>query len=158
MTDRLPPEDRPPAQWRRFADEGEAAAALPEPSLTDPVSVGMMFCNALEDHRHYRNALLSLTTPESHAAWGDFAEAARAYSEIPDPGFGSRANLAVGAPDVAYFKIISGVDRPYQVLDDQPLNAAAIVTLVWRPEWQQWLVHAMGLSLAPEDVPRTAQI
>ncbi|XVU27442.1 hypothetical protein ACQPZJ_10510 [Actinoplanes sp. CA-054009] len=129
----LPSEDRPPDQWRRFAEPGEAEAVLPEPRLDDPVSVGSMFCRALEDHQHYRRALLRLSTPESHAAWGDFSEAARMYADIPEVGFASRANLAVGAPDVAYFKVLGNVDRSYQVLDDQPLGMAAVITLVWRP-------------------------
>lgn len=154
----LPPEDRPPACWRRFAEPGEAEAAVPHPDVADPVSVGIMFCEALEDHERYSVALRMLTTPESHPAWGDFSDAACAYREIPEPGFGSRANLALGAPDVAYFKILRNVNRSYQVLDDQPIGFAAVLTLVWRPERQQWLVHAMGQSLLPEEVPRTAQL
>jgi hypothetical protein len=63
---------------------------------------------------------------------------------------------AVGAPDVVYFKIMGGVTQPYQALDDQPVDVAAIITLVWRPERNQWLVHGMGQYIPPDQVPRTA--
>lgn len=156
MTDRLPPEDRPPAQWRRFTPKEEAAKAIPEDDPSNPAVVGHRFCEALEDHVYYRNALLNLTTPESHPAWGDFSEAAARYASIEDAGFGTRANYAEGASDVAYFKILSGVDESYQVLDEQIVPFAAVVTLVWRPERGMWLVHGMGDYIQPEKVPRTA--
>jgi len=157
MSESLPPEDQPPAEWRRLVSEAEAQGAVPEPSLADPVSVGMMFCEALDDPGHYRTALLRLTTPESHAAWGDFSAAAEGLRAMPNVGFGSMVNEAVGAPDVVYFKVLSDVVESYQVLDEQPVSLASIVTLVWRPERGQWLVHAMGGSyVKPDDVPRTA--
>jgi hypothetical protein len=152
----LPFEDLPPAKWRRFTSREEAEAALPGPSLRDPLSVGMMFLNALEDHVHHPNALLTLTTPESHPAWGDFSETAEMLRSIDDYGVGSVANRAVDAPDVAYVKVFRGVTQPHQVLDEQPVPAAAVMTLVWRPELDRWVVHAMGGSLPPEYVPRTA--
>ena len=156
MSTDLPFEDLPPTEWRRFTSHEEAEAALPEPSLRDPVSVGMMFLNALEDHVRYYNALLTLTTPESHPAWGDFSNAAEMLRSIDDYGVGSMANEAVGAPDVAYIKILRGVTEPYEVVDAQPVMAAAIMTLVWRPELDRWVVHGIGDSLLPEQVPRTA--
>ncbi len=71
MASDLPIEDQPPAQWRRFGStiDDEAAAALPEPALDNPVSVGLLFCNALEDPAKNRQALEGLTTPESREAW-----------------------------------------------------------------------------------------
>jgi len=142
--------------WRRFTTDEEAAAALPEPSLTDPVSVGIMFVTALEDPIGRRRDLELLITPESANAWGDFTEAAAGLATIEDQGFGSIADEAVGALDVRYFKILRGVPDGYKVLDDQIIDAAAIVTLVWRPEFGQWMVHAMGDYVRPEHVPRTA--
>jgi hypothetical protein len=130
---------------------------MPQDDLTNPVVVGQLFCQALEDHVEYRTALFNLTTPESHTAWGDFSDVAAQYAAIEEAGFGSQANFAVGAPDVAYFKILSGVDQSYQVLDDQILPFAAVLTLVWRPEQGMWLVHSFGDYLRPEDLPRTAK-
>ncbi len=139
-----------------MTSDEEAARALPEPSLTDPVAVSLMFCNALEDPAHYRNALLNLTTPESHNAWGDFSVAAEFLQSIEDRGYGSMINKAAGTQDVGYFKVLSGATESYQVLDEQPVLVAAVLTLVWRPERNQWLVHSIGDPLLPEDLPRTA--
>lgn len=102
---------------------------------------------------HYRKALLNLTTPESHAAWGDFTEVAQALDNIEDWGTGSMVEKAFGDPDVAYAKVLRGVDRGYEVLDDQILEAAAAITLVWRPSFGQWMVNGFGQSLRPEEVP-----
>ncbi|MGO3813733.1 MAG: hypothetical protein ACTJHV_02900, partial [Cellulosimicrobium funkei] len=73
------PEDPrdPDYEGRRFASDEEAAAALPEPSLDDPVAVGILFLKALRDPVQYSNALHNLVTPESLDAWGDFSEAAK---------------------------------------------------------------------------------
>lgn len=154
----LPPEDQPPEEWRRFTTDEEAAAALPrDGDLTNPVQVALLFCDALDDPSHYRNALLRLTTPESHGAWGNFAEAARFLSSIKDLAYGSRVNEAVGAPDVVYFKLIENGGPSYQIVDAQPIPVAGLITLVWRPEYDGWKVHAMGAGPAlPDDVPRTA--
>ncbi|WP_284752638.1 hypothetical protein [Arthrobacter sp. efr-133-R2A-120] len=154
MTHNLRPDDRSPEYWRRMASDEEAAAALPEPSLQDPVAVGQMFCNALGQYRHFQVALRRIVTPESVAAWGDFSDAANFLASIPDAGYGSMAQRAVGADDVAYFKVLSGVTDSYQVLDEQIVQAAGIVTLAWRPEFGEWRVHAMGSNyVVPEQVP-----
>ncbi|HEX6967607.1 MAG TPA: hypothetical protein VF174_02085 [Micromonosporaceae bacterium] len=157
MRTNLPPDDQPPASWRRMTSDAEAVAALPEPALDDPVSVSIMFCNALRDPRANLNALRFLTTPESHAAWGDFTSSSEFLKSIEDCGYGSQVNRAEGAPDVAYFKILRGVTQSYQVLDEQPVLVAAVLTLVWRPERGQWLVHSIGEPLLPEQLPRTAK-
>ncbi|GAB3535814.1 hypothetical protein GCM10027403_14540 [Arthrobacter tecti] len=129
-------------------------AALPNGSLQDPVAVGMMFVNALADHRHYEIALSRLVTPESLPYWGDFSEIAEHVASIENWGFGSIANEAVGDPNVRYCKLMSGVESSFQVTDAQIINAASIITMVWRPEYDQWMVHAMGSEyLRPEEVP-----
>lgn len=69
--------------------------------------------------------------------------------------FGRTNRARIDAPDVCYFKILAGVTESYQVLDDQPVAAAAVLTLVWRPERGQWLVHSIGDYLLPEELPRT---
>ena len=156
MCAQLPPDDLPPDQWRRFTSDAEAQTALPQPSPDNPVSVSLMFCEALEQPAQFLTALRALTTPESHDAWGDFEATGAFLRSIPDRGYGSVANPAHDAPDVCYFKILGGVVQSYEVLDDQVVEAAAILTLVWRPEYGSWLVHSIGIPLRPDDVPRTA--
>ena len=152
------PEDPrdPDYEGRRFASEEDAAAALPEPSLDDPVAVGILFLKALRDPGQYSNALHNLVTPESLDAWGDFSEAAKGLEAIQNPGFGSRANRAHDASDVAYVKILSNIEQSYEVTEEQVVLAAAVVTLVWRPEFGQWMVHGLGDHIRPEDLPRTS--
>ncbi|MFE4834427.1 hypothetical protein ACFRAU_07075 [Arthrobacter sp. NPDC056691] len=58
--------------------------------------------------------------------------------------YGSRVNLAEGDPDVAYFKIMSGVTHSYQVLEGQILPFAGVLSMVWRPEYGEWRVHGIG--------------
>jgi hypothetical protein len=154
MTYYVHPDDQPPAEWRRFAPDSEAAATLPQPSLDDPVAVGLMFCNALVRHEEYIQALARLVTPESLASWGDFGEAASFLGSVKDRGYGSFADRAYGDDAVAYFKILSGVTSTYQVLEDQIISGSAgVVTLVWRPEFGEWRVHGIGDYVKPEEVP-----
>src|SRR5690242_7387365 len=69
--------DQPPGQWRRFLRPEEAPAVLPPEDLTNPAWVGLIFCQALADHRRYLPALGFLITPESSPSWGDFSLAAK---------------------------------------------------------------------------------
>ena len=62
-------------------------------------------------------------------------------------------NEAHGDSTVVYAKVMRGVIRNYQVSDDQPVLAAAVLTLVWRPGYGQWIVHATGEPILPEEVP-----
>ncbi len=112
-----------------------------------------MFCNALSDPKYFRPVLTRFVTPESLSAWGDFSAAATFLDSVQDAGYGSFAERALGDDDVAYFKILSGVTDSYQVLDEQIIAAAGVVTLVWRPELGEWRVHGIGEYLKPEDVP-----
>ncbi|MGO4143461.1 hypothetical protein AB4Y77_00100 [Paenarthrobacter sp. YAF11_1] len=154
MTTNQHPDDQAPAEWRRFGVDDEAEQALPEPSFQDPVAVGLLFCNALSDPAEYQVALRRVVTPESLPAWGDFSDAAQFLASIPDRGFGSMANRALGDDGVAYLKILSGVTQSFQVLEDQVVMAAGFVTLAWRPEFGEWRVHAFGGdTLRPEEVP-----
>lgn len=153
MSSQLPPDDQPPDEWRRLATHEEAEAATPEPSLTDPASVAHLFYDAIREPGVYENALAFLTTPESHPMWGDFTEAARLLAEIDSPGISTMVNEAVGDPDVVYAKVLRGVTTSYQVLDDQFVDGAAVITLVWRSDFGRWMVHALGDYVRPEDVP-----
>jgi hypothetical protein len=151
MTAHLPPDDRPPQEWRRIDDEGEAN--LPPEDLRNPASVAFMFFNAIEDPGHFRDALHFLTTPESHTAWGDYREVAEAITAIEEPGLGTMPTPAADDDAVVYAKVMSGVVHSYKVLDEQPVLAAGVITLVWRPDFGRRMVHAFGQPLLPEDVP-----
>jgi hypothetical protein len=153
MTQHLHPDDHPNHQWRRFADDEEVRAVIPEFSFQDPVAVGMMFCNALDDPEANLVALSRLATPESLEAFGDFTEAAAFIASTPNVGYGSLANAAVGDEDVRYFKIMSGIQDSYQVLDEQIMAARGVATLVWRNEFSEWRVHGIGDYIRPEQVP-----
>ncbi len=54
---------------------------------------------------------------------------------------------------MVYAKILGGVTRDFQVLDEQPVSVALIITLVRRPAFGQWMVHGLGGYLRPEEVP-----
>jgi hypothetical protein len=153
MTQHLHPDDQPTDQWRRFTGEEEVEQVIPEFSFQDPVAVGMMFCNALGDPQENRVALARLATPESLPAFGDFTEAAEMLAAVPDVGYGSKVQPSVGDEAVVYFKIVSGVGQSYQVLEEQIISGPAVVTLVWRREFGEWRVHAIGDYLRPEEVP-----
>lgn len=65
----------------------------------------------------------------------------------------------VGAPDVAYVRLVE--TDGWRVPDMRAVPAAAIVTLVWRPEiaivpGSSWRIHAIGDPLRPDQAPRTA--
>lgn len=138
---------------RRITSEEEVRNVIPEFSFQDPVAVGIMFCNALDDPQENYVVLARLATPESLPAFGDFTVAAGMIAAGQDIGYGSHAERAVGDDDVAYFKILSGVTKSFQMLEGQIILALAVLTLVWRPEFGEWRVHGIGEGLRPEDVP-----
>lgn len=139
--------------WRRIVDDDEAAAAMPEPGLDNPVSVAALLLQGLADPQEYSNALHNLTTPESWPQWGDFGAAADSVAKLGSWSIGTVAEPAVGDPAVCYVKVLRDVDESYQVLREHIVNVAAVVTLVWRPDAGAWLVHAIGDYVRPEGVP-----
>ncbi|MCT9624247.1 hypothetical protein HWD94_03800 [Pseudarthrobacter equi] len=155
MTYALHPDDQPNHDWRRSAGEDEVRGVIPEFSFQDPVAVGLMFCNALEDPSENYDVLSRLSTPESATAFGDFTEAAHLFKAISGSKYSMRAERALGDEDIAYFRILSGQDGEgsYQLLEDQIIAGAAIVTLAWRVEFGEWRVHGIGDYLRPEEVP-----
>jgi hypothetical protein len=150
------PDDQPPAEAFRPSTEEDVRNHLPEDdtSMQDPVALGIMFCDALDEYQDFPDVLARLVTPESLEAWGDFSEASAGLARIGQRGYGSNADRAMGDNDVAYFKIFSGVNESFRAIGDQIISAAAIVTMVWRPELGEWRVHQIGNYAKPEDVPR----
>jgi hypothetical protein len=55
---------------------------------------------------------------------------------------------------VVYAKVLSGVKESFQVKSEQAVLAAAVITLVWRPDVGMWLVHGFGKPIPPSLVPR----
>lgn len=131
----------------------ERARLAKRPDMADPFSTALLFFQALVDHVEFLNALENLITPESREAWGDFEVAAALLASIEDWGLGDKPTLAVGDPHVAYAKVLRGVTQPFEVLEEQVISAAAVITLVWRPELGMWRVHAFGAMVPPDLVP-----
>ena len=132
--------------------------ALPHFGLPRPENaalVGLAFVAALLDERS--EAPEHLVTPESRKHWGDFSAARELLAAIPNRGIGSRANRAFDARDVAYVKILAEVTRAFVIKgEEQVVEVAAVVSLVWRPELGSWLVHAVGDPVHPLEMPRTS--
>jgi hypothetical protein len=96
-------------------------------------------------------------TPESVDVWGDFTAA----REIANSNLkiSMTALWGIGAPDVAYVRLVD--TEEWRVADMRTVPAAAIVTLIWRPEiaiipGTSWRIHAIGDPIHPDEVPRTA--
>lgn len=149
------PDDQPPAEAFRPSTEEDVRNHLPEDdaSMQNPVSLGMMFCDALDEYQNFADVLARFVTPESLESWGDFSEASALLASIGRRAYGSNADRAMGDDDVAYFKILRGGSGSFHAVGDQIISAAAIVTMVWRPEYGEWRVHQIGNYAKPEDVP-----
>lgn len=149
----LPPDDQAP-EWREFHDDATAAEHVPQFDLTDPASVAFVFFSLITDPSAEDVELLrSLTTPESHPAWGDFAQFIADFSTIPDSGIGNMPTPAIGDSKVVYAKVFSQVEQSYQALEEQVVMTPGVFTLVWRPEFGRWLIHGFGEPIPPELVP-----
>lgn len=143
-----------------WSEEDDAAVALEllpawHPALFfDAFRIGMQ-------NFHENSAAIArggFVTPESREAWGDFTavrEFANSHLKIS-----TMARWAIGAPDVAYVRLVDTEAWTSPVGRELP-PAAAYATLVWRPEiavapGSSWRLHAIGAPLPPEEVPRSA--
>lgn len=154
----IDPMDDPGGGFQPVSQQ-EMRAQIPEFDLSNPLSVGILFLQMLSmDLVFYRQALLNVTTPESWPAWGDFSEVADmvrdlAFSttiEHPRDGVGNIAD------DVAYVKLFEGFDGAFVVRGEYVIPGK-IISLVWRPEYDRWMVHGVGWPLLPEELPRTGR-
>jgi hypothetical protein len=145
------------ARWTSFDTEQVKMAAM---GPRHPLNTAIAFMNAMDDPASNLELLSNLVTPESLPLWGDFSAAKAMLDAIEEQGFGSIVNRRPGAPDVGYFKILSGVSKAYEVTEEQEVHVPAMVTLVWRPEAGaaflpepgMWLVHQIGDPAEPEDL------
>ena len=144
-------------RWTALDDEH---LTIEQIGLRHPLTTAMAFVAGLRGEVETPGGLASLVTPESRAHWGNFDAARELYASIEHPGFGSRVNRPEGAPDVGYFKILAGVEEAWETSTPTPVMAAAVITLVWRPEAGEefpsgpgvWLVHGIGEPLKPEEL------
>lgn len=133
--------------------EIEAMQIVEEFDPADPAQIAFTFLAALDDVARNCESLELIVTPESLGSWGDFIEASEYLASIPNWGLGSMPTPAEGDSSVQYAKILSGVDQTFQVLEEQAIFAAALITLVWRSDYGRWMVHALGEAVHPDAVP-----
>jgi hypothetical protein len=142
--------------WTEEDDSALELELLPDwhPSLfVDVFRVGLQNFNESTEEI----ARGGFVTPESADAWGDFTAARKiANSRLK---ISMTALWGIDAPDVAYVRLVDTDE--WRAPDLGAVPAAAIVTLVWRPEiaivpGSSWRIHAIGEPLHPIDVPRTA--
>ncbi|MBY8861107.1 hypothetical protein K7711_31845 [Nocardia sp. CA2R105] len=145
--------DPGPDSWRRFTSPEESDAAMLEAWQNEQWSAAASFCGALAAPEANLEILQSLVTPESLERWGDFRAVAARYATIEDPAYGSVVNPAFDTEDVGYFKVLRGVSQNYQVVDEQPMLVAAVVTVVRHPFEKRWMVEAFGEMVRPESIP-----
>jgi hypothetical protein len=149
------PGEGPPATEPEFpglvpGELDEAVAAGGPMTPDNPYAVAFAFWHAALNENY--DDLESVITPESRGQW-DLADI-RARTE--DSGIAT----GVYKPryDVAYVKLISGVDEnegPIQVLRNPLPTEARIISLVYRPELGGWRVHGLGHPVDPTDLPRS---
>lgn len=149
-----------PTTWVEL-DESRAYAAFPDrPDLTNPVWVAAAFTSGLLAEELDVAALSRMVTPESLGDWGDFSEASAFVDAIPSSGLSNRAPRAVGAPDVAYPRVLDtmasvGHEGALVIHGERLAEGVYPLTLVWRPEAGAWLVHAFR-DVSPSELPRTS--
>ena len=149
------PGEGPPATEPEFpglvpGELDEAVAAGGPMTPDNPYAVAFAFWHAALNENY--GDLESVITPESRGQW-DLADI-RARTE--DSGIAT----GVYKPryDVAYVKLISGVDEnegPIQVLRNPLPTEARIISLVYRLELGGWRVHGLGHPVDSTDLPRS---
>jgi hypothetical protein len=118
-----------------------------------------VFRAALEMAHSEANELLSaaFVTPESLHVWGDFSRARAIFAM--GLKISTTALFGIGAPDVAYVRLVETDEHTNHDIDSVPATMHA--TLVWRPEItvvaiSSWRIHHIGDAIEPAFVPRTA--
>ena len=121
--------------------------------LTDPVATARLFYAALLGDPPRADVLEQLVAPETAHRWGDFTSIAQAAREVGAAGVWNAADYATGDRTVAYVALIDQA-----TIDDPPPSGPAIVpcvlSVVWREEFDQWVVFGLGEPQPPEAAPR----
>lgn len=149
MSQQKPPSHYPPGGLIPASAEEVLADVAESNPPGSPWWTGHAFHAAVtrEDGQQI-TALHQLVTPESLAAWGDFAEARKL---LHDTGMTSRADEP--GPGVAYVKFVSDTGEGYTAVGPVAMMVRAAATLQFRPELGGWRVHALGGALPPEELP-----
>lgn len=97
-------------------------------------------------------ALERIVTPESRSSWGDFAAVRVLLEGIESAGFASDIPPPADPRDIdiAEVSIVSGVTAFTNLEPGDRIEPQAVMTLVWRPEFGTWLVHAVGSRIPAE--------
>lgn len=125
----------------------EAMDSIPE---GDPMHVALAFVYGLSE---LNEPLLEMfTNPESRRSWGDYQEPHDLLKTFGEWGIGSEAQYATElGVEIAYVKILREVTENMQVTEDTPVVAAAILSLVRRPDINGgWFAQAIGEYWHPE--------
>jgi hypothetical protein len=134
--------------WGNVDDLLLAIAAMGD---RHPMTTIYRFLGLVRDPAANADELNILVTPESLPHWGDFSSIQPVIDSVKDPGFGTRILRYPHAKDVGYFRILEGVpesfDRRVPASEDVPI----IIVVVWRPEYDRWLIHGFGM-LEPEEL------
>lgn len=139
-----------------WGPDDDAHAAVAGYGPNEPFLSATTFLAGVSDDATTPEELRVIVTPESFAAWGDLSAIRDYLADLGDWGVGSYPNPAPGAPDVAYVKILRDVAQTYQVESDGLVPVAALLTLIWRPEFGLWLVHSIGGVADVSTLPRTS--
>ena len=138
--------------WRKVDADEEAHIAESRSFL---VQYAISFCNALDELPAATSVLGDSVTPESRPSWGDFSVARDMLPSEETRGYASETRFAEGEPRVGYLSIFRGANDTVQNISgqEQMTAARAVLTLVWRADFDRWMVHAIGDYVHPNDVP-----
>lgn len=139
-----------------FSAAGGGERGIDGLASTDPLAVATTFLSLVLSGPAAADHLSRLITPESATAWGDFGAVRGRLAELGNWGLGTQAVGEGTTRDVAYVKILSDLSSAFRLRGDDVVSVAALITLVWRPEAQSWLVHAFGGYVPATRVPRTS--
>ena len=128
----------------------DALAAVAAYGDGHPYHVAATFLASLDEPE----TLALLVTPESRAAWGDFAVVREALRR-EEWGLASHAHTASDAADVAYTRVVANVPEVYRAENDHEVRLVGVFTHVWRPEAGFWMIHELGEPLPSVRVPRS---
>lgn len=112
----------------------------------DPVNVAELFLMLLT--RGQTTNLDDFVTPESESSWGDFTEAQTFLNSIAEPAIVKPAQVHSLADDVAFVGLLNS-SLGYEVDEESTVFAAGFVTLVWRSEFERWMVSSLGIGREP---------
>lgn len=113
---------------------------------TDPTNVGELFLMLLIAGQ--LKDLEDFITPESEVFWGDFSDAQAFVNSITDLAIVRPAQIHSLADDVAHLGLLNS-SVAYSPDEESIVLASGFVTLVWRYEFERWMVSCLGMNREP---------